>query len=688
MNQRDFDKKRADAWTLNYLYDENDQWSLTFGSTSVEKSLPGLEPLKEPGLLAAMVLSSSEPLAQSMDKALTDPFLVKPLFLTQRDRLKELQAQQAHLERYSKPFQVTKQMYLKLQAQKIQPSLSLKHMEELPAIQSWKPEMPVRRLGLSGYLVGVRRHIEWSQGHQPFLPYLRPSLGLVGPNADRPNTRLKIEEESFWYAEMRRLAKSKEFLPTYELRSPWRQRWDEMFGRESMYMGTHLRIGRLKPGLLPRRSYHISRGFLGIPRHLKAENSLGRGVCPSSLRLYKSYPTILEPLYRNTQYCKRKGKRIGKFLDSDFENLERVNLKKFVPRNNDSEQVYFGLSPSYETFQKHPDWDLFRRGISLAMDKKNKTRFTKRLEYDLRSKDGILVLVDRYSYMIGGVWLGKFVEIASRVIQFNLGVVQGMFRSFIPLLPTSDSKVYLTFMILGKPPLIYQPSNKGFFSCNRYERKVSEGKWKKIPSFVGTRDRSSHFSDHMIAVRIKNPFQALQLALQAFVHNPWKALNEIEVKSFLLPRNDYDNLNYYRKLYKRVYPPDNSSEGLRKYYNRFIRRRKAVTKKLWSFFGFTRVPYHDLPYINKRVPSFFLKTYGQVPGVKPWWLGMDLQNYDWVVKAGSSKAQNQYVYPIQVLTDQNWRMLQLNNPKRFQRMSTLANKTGKRRAKGLPHYTS
>src|SRR3569623_2457320 len=558
MNQRDFDKKRADAWTLNYLYDENDQWSLTFGSTSVEKSLPGLEPLKEPGLLAAMVLSSSEPLAQSMDKALTDPFLVKPLFLTQRDRLKELQAQQAHLERYSKPSQVTKQMYLDLQAQKIQPSQSLKHMEELPAIQSWKPEMPVRRLGLSGYLVGVRRHIEWSQGHQPFLPYLRPSLGLVGPNADRPNTRTKIEEESFWYAEMRRLAKIKEFLPTYEHRSPWRQLWDDMFGRESMSMET---IRRLKPGLLPRRSYQISRGFLGIPRLVKPENSLGRVVSPSSLRQYKSYPTILEPLYRNTQYFKRKRKRIGKVLDSDFE--DPVNLKKYVPRNNDSEQVYFGLSPSYETFQKHPDWDLFRRGISLAMDMERIARYTNRLEYDLRGMDGILVLVDRYSYMIGGVWLGKFVEIVSGVIQFNIGVIQGMFRSFIPLLPTSDSKVYLTFMILGRPQLIYQPSNKGFFSWNRYERKVSEGKWKKIPSFVGTRDRSSHFSDHMIAVRIKNPFQALQLALQAFVHNPWKALNEIEVKSFLLPRNDYDILNYYRKLYLRVYPPDNSSDWLR-----------------------------------------------------------------------------------------------------------------------------
>ena len=280
---------------------------------------------------------------------------------------------------------------------------------------------------------------------------------------------------------MRRLAKIKEFLPTYEHRSPWRQLWDDMFGRESMSMET---IRRLKPGLLPRRSYQISQGFLGIPRLVKPESSLGRGVSPSSLRQYKSYPTILEPLYRNTQYFKRKRKRIGKVLDSDFENLDQVNLKKYVPRNNDSEQVYFGLSPSYETFQKHPDWDLFRRGISLAMDMESMARFTKRLEYDLRSKDGILVLVDRYSYMIGGVWLGKFVEIASRVIQFNLGVVQGMFRSFIPLLPTSDSKVYLTFMILGKPQLIYQPSNKGFFSWNRYERKVSEGKWKKIPSFV------------------------------------------------------------------------------------------------------------------------------------------------------------------------------------------------------------
>nr|YP_010933132.1 hypothetical chloroplast RF1 [Klebsormidium subtilissimum]YP_010933144.1 hypothetical chloroplast RF1 [Klebsormidium subtilissimum]WKT08090.1 hypothetical chloroplast RF1 [Klebsormidium subtilissimum]WKT08091.1 hypothetical chloroplast RF1 [Klebsormidium subtilissimum] len=691
--ERGFKGKIGEVTSITDLLDAAE--SLTFWGTNAEEGLPtvrGLKPLKEPGLLGAMMRSSSQPLAQSMDKALTDPFLVKPLFTNQRDRLRELRARQAHLERHSRRSQVTKQRYLGqkyLQAQRIQPSQGLKHVEELPAIQSWKPKMPVRRLGLSGYLVGVRRHIEWSQGHQLFLPYLRPSLGLVGSNADRPTTRTTLEEEFFQSAEMRRLQKIKEFLPTYEHRSPWRQLWDEMFGRESMRI-PYLRIRRLKPGLLPRRSYQISRGFLGIPRLVKPENSLGRGVSPSSLRQYKSYPTILEPLYRNTQYFKRKGKRkrIGTFLDSDFENLDYVNLKKFIPRNNDSEQIFFSLSSSYETFQKHPDWDLFRRGISFAMDMERLARYTKTLEYDLRGKDGILVLVDRYSYMIGGVWLGKFVEITSRVIQFNLGVVQGMFRSFMPLLPTSDSKVYLTFMILGKPQLIYQPSNKGFFSWNQYERKVRKGKWKKIPSFVGTRERSSHFSDHMIAVRIKNPFQALQLALQAFVHNPWKALNEIEVKSFLLPRNDYDNLNYYRKLYKRVYPPDNSSEGLRKYYNRFIRRRKAVTKQLWRFFGFTRVPYHDLPYINKRIPSYFLKTYGQVPGVKPWWLGMDLQNHDWVVKAGSSKAQNQYVYPIQVITDQNWRMLQLNNPRGFQSMSTLANKMGRRRAKGLPHYTS
>ena len=45
-----------------------------------------------------MVRSSSEPLAQSMDKALTDPLLVKPIFTNQRDRLRGLRARQAHLE--------------------------------------------------------------------------------------------------------------------------------------------------------------------------------------------------------------------------------------------------------------------------------------------------------------------------------------------------------------------------------------------------------------------------------------------------------------------------------------------------------------------------------------------------------------------------------------------------------------
>ena len=688
--EHDFKGKIGEVASIKDLLDAAE--SLTFWGTSAGEGLPpagGLKPLKEPGFLGARVRSSFEPLAQSIDKALTDPFLVRPLFPNQRDRLRELRTRQAHLGGRSRPYEVTKQTDLiqrSSHAQRIQPAQALNHMEELPTLQSWKPETPVRQLGLSGYLVGVRRHIEWSQGHQPFLPYLRPSLGLVGPNADRPNTRTKIEEESFWSAEMLRLAKIKEFLPTYEHRSPWRQLWDEMFGRESMEAGP--RIRRLKPGFFRGRSYQTSQGFLGIPRLVKPESSNARGVSPSSLRQYKSYPTILEPLYPNTRYSKRKRKRIARFFDSDFENLDQVNLKKFIPRNNDSEQVFFGLSTSYETFQKQPDWDLLRRGISLAMDMENMARSTHAAEYDLRGKDGILVLVDRYSHMLGGVWLGNFVEIASRVIQFNLSIVQGMFRSLTPLLPTSDSKVYLTFMILGKPQLIYQPSNKGFFSWSEYERRVSQGKWKKIPSFIGIRDRSSHFTDHMIAVRIKNPFQALQLALQAFMHNPWKALNEIEVRTFLLPRNDYDNLHYYHKLYTRVYPPDNSAEGLRKYYNRFILIREAVTKQLWSFFGFTRVPYHDLPYINKRIPSYFLKTYGQVPGVKPWWLGMDLQSYDWVVKAGSSRAQNNYQHPIQVLTYPNWRMLQLNNPTRFRRMSKLANKVGKRRARGLPHYTS
>jgi hypothetical protein len=689
INQRDLDKRRADASTLNSLYDqnaynENALSSLMFGSTSVEKGLPGLEPLKEPGLLAAMVLSSSEPLAQSMDKALTDPLLVKPLFTSQRDRLKELRARQAHLERHSKRSQVTKQMDLDLQAQKIQPSQSLKHVEELPAIQSWKPEMPVRRLGLSGYLVGVRRHIEWSQGHKPFLPYLRPSVGLLGPNADRLNRRTKIEEESFWFAEMRRLSletkkRRKKFLPTYEHRSAWRQLWDDMFGRESMKR-SHLRLRGLKPGLLPRQSYPISRGFFGIPRLVKPENSLGRGISPSSLRQYKSYPSAVELLHRNT------------------EDLRSLN-KKWTPREGiqyNSKNRYLSEyeSTAYGTFQNHPDWDLFRTGISVAMDMERITRYSRKLEYDLRGKNDLVVVINRYSSIVGGIWIQRLIDFSSRVIQFNVRVIQGMFRSFRPLLPTSDSKVYLTFMILGRPQLIYQPSNEGFFSWKEYERKVIKGNWKKLPSFIRTKEGANHFnhfSDHMIAVRIKNPFQAFQLALQAFVHNPWKALNEIEVKSFLLDRKDYDALNNYRQLYKRVYPPNNSSEGLRKYYNRFIHRRKAVTKRLWTFFGFTRVPYHDLPYINKRVPSYFLKTYGQVPGVTPWWIGMDLQNYDWVVKAGSSKTQNEYVYPIILAGNEresNWYALKTLNPDRFQLMTTRANKTGKRRAKGLPHYTS
>lgn len=683
MNQRDIDKIKADASTQDSLYDETEMLE----STSVEKGLTGFKPLKEPGLLAAMVLSSSEPLAQSMDKALTDPLLVKPLFTSQRDKLKELRARQAHLEKHSKRSQVTKQMYLDLQAQKTQPSQSLKPMEELPAIQSWKPEKPVRRLGLSGYLVGVRRHIEWSQGHQPFLPYLRPSVGLLGPNADRLNTLTKIKEESFWFAARRGfkgppIGPVKPFLPTYEHRSAWRQLWDEMFGRESMKI-SRLTRRRLKPGLLPRQSYPISQGFLGIPRLVKPprlvkrENSLGRGVSPSSLRQYKSYPTVVELFYRNTGDLQS--------LNSNWQpSAGIVNSNKF-------RRLRAFESPAYATFQKHPDWDMFRTGISLAMDMERIDRYSRRLEYALRGKNDLIPLMNRYSSIVGGIWIQRFINFSSRVIQFNVGVIQGMFRSFRPLLPTSDSKVYLTFMILGRPQLIYQPSNKGFFSWEGYERKVLKGNWKKIPSFIGTNERASHFSDHMIAVRIKNPFQAVQLALQAFVHNPWKAFNEIEVKSFLLDRKDYDTLNNYRKLYKRVYPPDNSSEGLRKYYNRFIRRRKAVTKHLWRFFGFTRVPYHDLPYINKRVPSYFLETYGQVPGVTPWWLGMDLQNYDWVVKAGSSQAQNEYVYPIILVGQQretNWHTLKLINPSRFQRLSTLANETGKRRAKGLPYYTN
>lgn len=650
--------------------------------------LSGLRPLplKEPDFFSLIAQSSSESFVQSMDKALNDPFPVKLLLPSQRERLKKLRDRQAHLGGRCKPYQATSQKGLLRKVFKDpQPAQGLK----LAKIQSWQPETPVRRLGLSDYLVGVRRHIEWNQGRQPFLPYNRAPLGLVGSNSDRPNTRTKIEEESFWTAEMSMLLKIKDFFPTYEHRSPWRQLWDDMFGRESMEAQPMRR--RLRPGLDAHHSYKLGQGLLGIPRLVKSESSHARAVGPASLHQYKYYPTVIEPLYPNTRYSKRnrKGKRrpnrIANFFESDFDD---VNPKMFIPRNNDNEQLVFILNTAYETFQNHPDWDLLERGISFGMDLKSIRQATRARTYDLRGQDQLLILADRYSKMLGGVWIGKFVEIFSWLFRVYLGLFTGMFRTFTPLLPTSDSSASMTFMILGKPQLIYQPSNKGFFPWDEYEQKVSKGKWKRIPSFIGLRDRSSHFTDHMIAVRIKNPFEAIQLALQAFLHNPWKALNEIDVQSFVLTRNDYDHLNYYLKLYARVYPPDNSAEGLRKYYSRFIRIRESVTKQLWKFFGFTRVPYHEIPYINKRFPHYYLKTYGQVPGVEPWWLGMDLQGYDWVVKAGSSKAQSRYEHPIQVRTSLNWLRLQRYNPREFERMRTLANKVGKRRARGLPHYTS
>nr|YP_010932691.1 hypothetical chloroplast RF1 [Klebsormidium dissectum]YP_010932703.1 hypothetical chloroplast RF1 [Klebsormidium dissectum]WKT06457.1 hypothetical chloroplast RF1 [Klebsormidium dissectum]WKT06458.1 hypothetical chloroplast RF1 [Klebsormidium dissectum] len=665
--------------------------SLTFLDTSGGKGLPTIEslkPFKEPGSLIATVRSSFEPLAQSMDKALGVPLFVKPLFLSQRDRLRGLRARQAQLGEHRRPYKTSNQkgwVQESLEAQETQPPNGQKQVQERAPLQSWKHEAPVRQVGLSGYLGGVRRHIEWSQGHQPFLPYLRPSLGLVGPNADRPNTRTKIEEESFWTAEMLGFTQYKEFLPTYEHRSPWRQLWDDMFGRESLETRRIRRRRRtaLRAGLPPRQSYRIGQGFLGIPRLVKAESSLAKGISPASLRQYKYYPTLLEPFHRNGR---RKRKRMATFFDSDFDDSYGINLKKYIPRNNDSEKLFFSLSQPFLTFQCQPDWDLLRRGISFVMDLEILRESTNQLEYDLRWKDPLLVLVDKYSQTLGGLWLKNFTDIVLWFLKFNVSLIQGMFRSFAPILPTANNTAYISFMILGRPQLIYQPSNMGFFSWEQYEEKVRLDRWKKNPSFIGIRSRSSHFADHLIAVRIRSPLQAAQLALQAFVHNPWKAVNEIQMQTYRLSRIDYDHLNYYHKLHTRVYPPDNSAAGLRRYYSRFIRIRETVTKQLWRFFGITRIPYHELPYINKRIPHYLIKTYGHVPGVEPWWLGMDLQGYDWVVKAGSSHAQDSYSHPI--IRDRHWLSLQREDPQRFKRMCMRANTVGRQRARGLPHYTS
>ena len=364
--------------------------------------------------------------------------------------------------------------------------------------------------------------------------------------------------------------------------------------------------------------------------------------------------------------------------------------KKSIPINDDNPNVMFILNTAYETFQKQPDWDLLRRGISFVMDMEALLRFRRRRpSYDLRHRDPRLIILDKYSRIVGGVWLGKFADVFTWIFRAYFRLFQGFLRSFLPMFPNwSSSKVGITFVILGKPQLIYQPSNKGFFSWHEYDHRVRHSEWNRIPSFIGLRERASHFADHMIAVRVNNPFQTLQIVLQAFLRNPLKALTEIEVQTYILARNEYDILNYYHKLRTRVYRPDNSAEGLRKYYSLFIPIREAVTKQLWSFFGITTVPYHDLPFINKRVPHYYIKTYGQVPGVEPWWLGIDLQGYDWVMKAGSSRMQSRYSHPIVTKTDLEWQRLQMNDPIGFERLCTLADTTGKRRARGLPHYTS
>ena len=685
--EHDHEAKAPKVPSLTDLLDAAD--SLLFWDTNLREGSPsadGLELFKEPGFLGAAGRFSSEPLAQSMDKALSDPFLVKPFLPSQRERLRELRARQAHLGGRCRSAETTKQKTLaqnSLGAQRIQSASNLKegNLKELPDLKSWQPKAAVRRLGLSGYLMGVRRHIEWSQGHQPFLPYLRPSMGLVGPSADRPNTLTKLNEESFWSAETTGYQK---FFPTYEHRSPWRQLWDEMFGRESMKARPMRR--RLRPGCPPDTVHSLSQGFLGIPRLVKPESSRARGVGPASLRQYKNYPSTFEEFHPKLKGQRFKRKRSDKFLELGIS--EEEDLRRLTPLIDENPEFDYFLSSEYETLQKLPDWDLLRRGISFVMDMETMVRASQGPEYDLRDKDGILIFLDEYSRVLGGIWVGNFVEIANWFLKVNLGILQGFFRSFSPILPTSDSKAYMTFAILGKPQLIYQPSNKGFFSWTEYENRVREGRWKRIPSFVGRMERSCHFTDHMIAVRIKNPFQLIQLVFQAFVHNPWKALNEIEVQTYLLPRREYDMLNQYHKLQTRVYRPDNSAEGLRRYYSPFIRIREAVTKQLWGFFGMTRVPYYDIPYINKRIPHWYFETYGQVPGVEPWWLGMDLQGYDWVKKAGSSREANHFRHPIPKRTNEEWFRMMVRDPRRLESLSSRANKVGSRRARGLPHYTS
>jgi hypothetical protein len=656
---------------------------------SLEKTKERFTPFKEPGLLVATARSSFEPLAQSMDKALGAPFVDKPHWLPQRTgRLLKLRTRLLGFD--WRAYETTRGLRTELKeallkGHKTQSPHDQKHVHERASLQDWKHDAPVRQVGLSGYLGGVRRHIEWSQGHQPFLPYLRSSSGLIGPDADRPNTRTKIEEESFWPAEMVGLMEWTEFFPTYEHRSAWRQLWDDMFGRESMEPRRIKRRRKtaLRAGVPPRQSYQIGQKFLGIPRLVKAESSLAKGISPASLNEYKSYPSAFEPLHRNVR---RKTKSIATFFDSDYDDTYGINLRKYIPRNDESEKIYFALSVPYAQLQFNPDWDLLQKGISFIVDLDILRDSTDQLEYDLRNRDPILLLVDKYSQTIGGVWIKTFTDTALWFIRFNVSMVQGLFRSFAPIIPTTNNTAYLSFMILGRPQLIYQPSPKGFFSWEQYEKKVRLDRWKTNPSFLGIRNRSSHFADQLIAVRITSPLQAVQLALQAFVHNPWKALNEIQIQTYRLSRKDYDNLNYYHKLHTRVYPPDNSAAGLRKYYGRFVRIREIVTKQLWRFFGITSVPYHDLPYIHKRIPHYLIKTYGQVPGIEPWWLGMDLQGYDWVVKAGSTHAQSTYSHPI--VRDPLWLALQRDDPHRYQRVCTRANWVGKQRARGLPHYTS
>ena len=146
--------------------------SKTLETIDLDTNLPlyGLKHLffKEPDFLSFIAQSSSESFVQSMDKALNDPFPLSPFLPSQRERLRKLRDRQAHLGGRCKPYEATSQKGLLpkvFKDPKTQPDQSLK-------IQRWQPETPVRRLGLSDYLVGVRRHIEWNQGRD--LPALQP----------------------------------------------------------------------------------------------------------------------------------------------------------------------------------------------------------------------------------------------------------------------------------------------------------------------------------------------------------------------------------------------------------------------------------------------------------------------------------------------------------------------------------